>query len=244
MGAAPGRCGGAVVYALALPPRKLPADAACFALRAVRSGRADRHGVVVCCKSPFRQSKLEKPAAPRPHTTRRGKDENQVSRWGVDGVISDGGSGTRSDAGGEGQGVAISGNDEEECSGGHERTVGSAVELQAGAGPLVGSAGDGAHCRGRRFYPRNVEGEGDDRAGGGAGARREENRRGGASDGSGPHKQSASTGTAGTDKPFRVTGRLSQAFRGEPRGNRRFSKNRDGSARSRDGQSAGKAGWV
>src|SRR6266704_2770323 len=171
-------------------PRKLPAHAACFALRAVRSGRADRHGDVVCCKSPFRQSKLEKRTAPRPHTTRRGKDENQVSRWGVDGVISDGGSyggsGTRSDAGGEG----------------------------------------------------------DDRAGGGAGARREENRRGGASDGSGPHKQSASTGTAGADKPFRVAGRLSQAFRGEPRYNRRFSKNRDGSARSRDGQSAGKAGWV
>src|SRR6266568_2662101 len=219
-------------------PRKLPAHAACFALRAVRSGRADRHGDVVCCKSPFRQSKLEKRTAPRPHTTRRGKDENQVSRWGVDGVISDGGSyggsGTRSDAGGEGQGVAISGNDEEECSGGHERTVGSAVELQAGAGPLVGSAGDGAYRGGGGLYTRNVEGKGHDGAGRRAGARREKDRRCRAGDGSGPHKQGASAGTPGTVQPLRVAGRFDQAFCGEPRDDGGFPENHDGSARSRN----------
>src|SRR6266704_2828503 len=227
-------------------PRKLPAHAACFALRAVRSGRADRHGDVVCCKSPFRQSKLEKRTAPRPHTTRRGKDENQVSRWGVDGVISDGGSyggsGTRSDAGGEGQGVAISGNDEEECSGGHERTVGGAVELQAGAGPLVSGAGDGAYRRSGGLHPRNGEGKIDDGAGRRAGARREKDRRCRAGDGSGPHKQSASTGTAGANKPFRGAGRLSQAFRGEPRGDGGLPENHDGSARSRNRQPAGEVG--
>src|SRR5713226_5473297 len=60
------------------------------------------------------------------------KDENQVSGRAVDRVAfvggSRGGISTRSDAGGEGQGTAVSGNDEEEYSGGNKRAHGSAME--------------------------------------------------------------------------------------------------------------------
>src|SRR6266852_583998 len=176
------------------------------------------------------------------------KDENQVPGRAVNRVAfvgwSRGGIRTRSDAGGEGQGAAVSGNDKEECSGGDKRAVGSAVELQAGTGTLVGGAGDRTHRGSRGFYPQLAEGKGDDGAGRGAGPRREENRRGGASDGSRPHEQSAGAGAAGTHESLRVAGRLDQAFCGEPRDDGRLSENRAGSARSRGGQSAGKAGWV
>jgi hypothetical protein len=72
---------------------------------------------VVCCQSPFRQSKIRKPAARRSHKTRRKKDENQVPGRSVDRVAFDGGGngciGTRSDASGEGQGATVSGDHEE-----------------------------------------------------------------------------------------------------------------------------------
>src|SRR6267143_2975153 len=117
---------------------------------------------------------------------RRGKNENQVHGRGVDRVAFDGGScgciGTRSDPGGEGSRAAISGNAKKECSGDDEGSVGSAVELQAGAGPLVGGTDDGAHRRSRGLYPRLGEGKGHDGAGRGSWTRREENRRRGASD--------------------------------------------------------------
>src|SRR5216683_6354630 len=176
------------------------------------------------------------------------KDEIQVPGRAVNRVASDGGSrggvSTRSDAGGEGQGAAVSGNDKEECSGGDQRAVGSAVELQARTGPLVGGAGDGTYRRSGGLYPRNGKGKGHDGAGRGAGPRRQENRRSGAGDGPGPHKQSASAGAAGPHESLRVAGRLDQAFCGEPRNDGRLSENRAGSARSRRGQPARKAGWV
>src|SRR5882762_368110 len=203
---------------------------------------------VVFCESPFRQSKIRKPTASRSHMARRGKNENQVHGRGVDRVAFDGGScgciGTRSDPGGEGSRAAISGNDKKECSGDDERSVGSAVELQAGAGPLVGGTDDGAHRRSRGLYPRLGEGKGHDGAGRGSWTRREENRRRGAGDGSRPLDQSAGARAAGTDKSLRVTGRVDQAFRGEPRDNGEFSEDHDGPARSRRGQPAGKAGWL
>src|ERR1700687_3607754 len=203
---------------------------------------------VVSCEPPFRQSKIRKPAASRSYMTRREKNENQVHGRGVDRVAFDGGShsciGTRGDAGGEGSRAAVSGNDKKECTGGDERSVGSAVELQAGAGPLVGGTDDGAHRRSRGLYPRLGEGKGHDGAGGGTGPRREENRRRSSGDGSRPHDQSAGAGAAGTDKSLRVTGRVDQAFRGEPRDDGEFSEDHDGPARSRRGQPLGKAGWV
>src|SRR6266849_6902270 len=154
------------------------------------------------------------------------KDENQVSGRAVNRVAfvggSRGGISTRSDAGGEGQGAAVSGNDKKECSGGDKRAVGSTVELQAGAGPLVGGADCGAHRGCGRLHPRNVDGKGHDGASRRRWTRREENRRRSTGDGSGPHTQSASAGAAGTDEPLRVTGRLCQAFYGEPRDYRRF----------------------
>src|SRR5713226_2023179 len=114
------------------------------------------------------------------------RDENQVPSRGVNRVGFDGGSnggiGARGDAGREGQGAAVFGIDKEECSGGDKRAVGSAVELQAGAGPLVGGAGDGAHRGSRGLYPRSGEGKVDDGTGGGSGPGREENRRRGAGD--------------------------------------------------------------
>src|SRR5258707_2904385 len=133
------------------------------------------------------------------------KDENQVTGRRVDGVVLDRRScpcsGARSDAGGERQSAAISGNDEEECSGGHERTVGGAVELQTGAGPLVSGAGDGAHRRSGGLHPRNGEGKIDDGAGRRAGARREQERRCRAVDGSGTHKPNTRAWTARADTP-------------------------------------------
>src|SRR5712692_9003152 len=115
------------------------------------------------------------------------KDEIQVPGRAVNRVASDGGSrggvSTRSDAGGEGQGAAVSGNDKEECSGGDQRAV--------------GSAGDGTYRRSGGLYPWNGKGKGHDGADRGAGPRRQENRRSGAGDGPGPHKQSASAGAAG-----------------------------------------------
>src|SRR6266446_9085943 len=176
------------------------------------------------------------------------KDENQVPGRGVDSVAHDGGSHgclrARSDAGGEGQGAPVSGDDQEGCSGGYKGAVGSAVELQASAGPLVRGTGDGAYRGGGGPYPRKAGGKGHDGASWGCWARREENRRSSAGDGSRPHPQSAGAGAADTDEPFRVAGSLDQAFRGDPGGYRRFSENDDGATGSRDGQSAGKAGWV
>src|SRR6266513_3109015 len=169
--------------------------------------------------SPIEESKGGRCAA----ASRQGekKDENQVPgrravRVAVDGGSSSGIS-TRSYASGEGQGATVSGNDEEECTGGDEGPLGSAVELQAGTGPLVGCPGDGAHCRCGGFYPRNGEGKGHDGAGRRAGARRQENRRRSAGDDSRPHEQGAGAGTPGADNPFRIPGRLSQTFCGEPR---------------------------
>src|ERR1700674_96425 len=85
------------------------------------------------------------------------KNENKVPGSGADCDVFDGsGNGrirTRSDAGGEGASAAVSGNDKKECSRSDERVVGSTMELQAGTGPLVGGAGDGAHRGGGRFYP-------------------------------------------------------------------------------------------
>src|SRR5207253_6315970 len=134
------------------------------------------------------------------------KDENQVPGRGVDRVAFDCGGngciGTRSDAGREGQGTTVFGNDQEECSGGDKRAVGSAMELQAGSGPLVGGAGDGAHRGGRRFSTRPGEGKGHVGPRGGSRSRREEDGRSRAGNGSRPHEQSASTGTVGADKSF------------------------------------------
>src|SRR6266446_309686 len=140
------------------------------------------------------------------------KDENQVPGRGVDSVAHDGGSygrlRARSDAGGEGQGAPVSGDDQEGYSGGYKGAVGSAVELQTGAGPLVGGAGDGAHRRGGGLYPWNGERKDHDGAGRRARSRREENRRSRAGDGSRPHEQSSSAGTLSANKPFRIAGRL------------------------------------
>src|SRR6266478_1135493 len=116
---------------------------------------------------------------PRRFSRRTGEmnDENQVPGKCVDRVAYDGGScgraGTRSDAGGEGQGAPVFGIYKEECSGGYQRAVGSTVELQAGAGPLVGGAGDGALSGGGRLYPRDGERKDHDGAGGRARPRRE-----------------------------------------------------------------------
>ena len=66
-------------------------------------------------------------------------------------------SGAGIDAGGQRQSTAVPRNDEEKCSRGHERVVGSAVELQAGAGSLVGGSSHGAHRDRGRLYPGNAE---------------------------------------------------------------------------------------
>src|SRR5467141_848195 len=96
------------------------------------------------------------------------KDENQVPGRGVDSVAHDGGSHgclrARSDAGGEGQGAPVSGDDQEGCSGGYKGAGGSAVELQASAGPLVRGTGDGAYRGGGGPYPRKAGGKGHDGA--------------------------------------------------------------------------------
>src|SRR5258708_36987867 len=98
--------------------------------------------------------------------TRRGKNENQVHGRGVDRVAFDGGScgciGTRRDPGGEGSRAAISGKDKKESSGDDEGAVGNTVEIQTGAGPLVGGANDGDQRPNPDAFPGIVEGKGDD----------------------------------------------------------------------------------
>src|SRR5882672_4406722 len=195
---------------------------------------------VVCCESPFRQSKDEKAGRTAVAMTRREKNENEVRGRSVDRVAFDGGGngciGTRSDAGGERQGATVSGDDEEECFGGDKRSVGTTVELQAGTGPLVGGAGNAAHRGSGRFYPWDGEGKDHDGAGRRARPRCEEDGRRRAGDGSRPHEQGASAGAASADKPFRVARSLDQAFRREPGDHGGFSENCHGPARSRRGQ--------
>src|SRR5216683_2305150 len=195
--------------------------------------------------SPTEDKKADRSAAT--HDKER-KDENQVPGRGVDGVAYDGGShggiSPRIDAGGQGQSTSVSGINKERRSGSDQRLVGSAVELQAGARPLVSSAGDRARRRRGGLYARNLEGKGHDSPGGGSGARRQENRRRCAGDGSRPHPQSAGAGTPRADKPFRISGKLAQAFCREPRDDGRFSENHHWPARSRDGKPAGKDRWV
>src|SRR5437762_12710972 len=106
----------------------------------------------------------------RPHKTRREKDENQVPGRHAVRVADDGGSSvwicTRSNANGARQGAAVSGNNEEKRIGGNEGTIGTAVQLQAGTGPLVCGTGDGPHRSCGGYYPRNGEGNSHDGAGG------------------------------------------------------------------------------
>src|SRR5690348_13001070 len=71
----------------------------------------------------------------------------------------------RGDPGGKGEGAAIPGNDEEKCVRGYERPFRSAMELQAGAGPVVGGASDGTYRGGGGLYPGDSEGKSDDLTG-------------------------------------------------------------------------------
>src|SRR6267143_1989071 len=179
---------------------------------------------------------------------RREKNEDQVSSRAVDRValvrrccncIRPG-----SNASGEGSRGAIFGIDEEGGSGSDERAVRSAVELQAGAGPLVRGTSDGAHRGGRGFSASAGQGKGHDGAGRRSLPRREKDRRSRAGDGSGPHAQGASAGTAGADKSLRLTGGLDQALCGEPRDDGRFPQEHHRDARSRAGKPDGKAGCI
>src|SRR6266568_2989928 len=150
----------------------------------------------------------------------------------------------RCDAGRKRPRIAIPGNDEEKHFGGDERALRSSVELQTGAGPLVGGASDGTYRGGGGFYSGDDQGKGHDVSGGRSRPRREENRRSGAHDGSGPFAQGTGTRATVAQQPFWLARRLGQAFRGKPRDHGEFSEVHRGAAGSRDGQSIGEARWL
>src|SRR5437660_9835532 len=74
------------------------------------------------------------------------RDEQQIpdrdARRAASDVRGSGGVRTGSDPGGKGPRTAIPGIDKEKCSGSDQRPVRGAVELQTGAGALVGVASD------------------------------------------------------------------------------------------------------
>src|SRR5690348_12860049 len=131
--------------------------------------------------------------ADRDHAKGEGKNEEEIPGRGACWIIFDGWSSrrarARSDAGGERPRAAIPGNDEEKHFGGDERALRSSVELQTGAGALVGGASDGTYRGGRGFYSGDDQGKGHDVSGGRSRPRREEDRRSGTHDGSGSFAQ-------------------------------------------------------